>query len=65
MVGAILEVGLGKVTLDDFERVRDCGKRGAAGPTLPPNGLTLLEVRYRDIRKALQDQEMSLVGSVS
>ena len=45
MAGGVVEVGLGKVGLAELERVRDCGVRGAAGPTLPAHGLTLVAVR--------------------
>lgn len=66
MIGSIVEVGLGKVTLEELERVRDCGERGVAGPTLPPHGLTLVVVRYRDLASSLQDSKTpSLVGSIS
>jgi tRNA pseudouridine38-40 synthase len=49
MAGAVVEVGLGKVSLAELERVRDCGERGAAGPTLPAHGLTLLAVRLPEL----------------
>ena len=49
MAGGVVEVGLGKVSLAELERVRDCGVRGAAGPTLPAHGLTLVAVRLPEL----------------
>ena len=46
MTGALVEVGLGKRTLPVFDAKADNGQRGSMGPTLPPYGLTLVEVFY-------------------
>lgn len=48
MAGALLDVGLGKSTIEEFEGLVNCQKRGCAGPTLPPQGLFLEAVRYRE-----------------
>jgi len=46
LVGTMLRVGLGKLTVDDFQRVMNAGDRAAAGPCAPAKGLTLLSVKY-------------------
>ena len=48
MTGALLDVGLGKKSLAEFQAMADCRQRGVAGPTLPPDGLFLQAVRYGD-----------------
>jgi len=52
MAGALLEVGLGKKNIEEFRHIADTGERGAAGPTLPPHGLLLEAVCYRDFPPA-------------
>ena len=47
MAGALVQVGLGRQTIADFQEMADGGQRSAAGPTLPGLGLTLIEVLYR------------------
>lgn len=46
IVGTLADVGLGKITPDDFGRVLLSKDRGQAGATAPPHGLFLLWVRY-------------------
>jgi len=46
MVGTLLEVGKGKITLNDFEKILEAKDRTLAGPTAPPQGLFLLKVLY-------------------
>jgi tRNA pseudouridine38-40 synthase len=48
LVGTMLWVGLGRLTLDDFQRVLAARERRAAGPTAPAHGLTLTGVDYDD-----------------
>lgn len=65
MAGGVVEVGLGKVSLAELERVRDCGVRGAAGPTLPAHGLTLVAVRLPeldDLRNAANETRKTAVA---
>lgn len=45
-VGALVDVGLGKASASDFERLASSGAQGAASNVLPACGLTLQEVRY-------------------
>ena len=46
MVGTLLEVGSGRMSVDDFRDVLAGRDRAAAGPTAPARGLFLMEVFY-------------------
>jgi tRNA pseudouridine38-40 synthase len=45
-VGALIRVGLGKITIDDFKTLMEAKKPGLAGPTVPAQGLYLMKVNY-------------------
>jgi tRNA pseudouridine38-40 synthase len=46
MVGTLVEVGLGRLATDDVRGILQSGDRNQAGPTAPPQGLTLIEIQY-------------------
>lgn len=46
VVGTLVEVGMGKMTLEQFEEVINKKDRGAAGTSMPPEGLFLAEIKY-------------------
>ena len=46
LVGTMLQVGLGRMTVEDFRHVLAARDRALAGPTAPPHGLCLIEVAY-------------------
>lgn len=46
MVGAVVEVGLGRMTLNEFLRKLEQAEPGSMGPTAPARGLTLVAVDY-------------------
>ncbi len=46
LVGTMIEVGRGRFSLEDFEKMFAAHDRRAAGLTAPARGLTLEEVRY-------------------
>jgi tRNA pseudouridine38-40 synthase len=46
MVGSLSLVGRGKCRAEDLSRALEARDRRAAGPTAPPQGLYLVEVRY-------------------
>ena len=45
-VGALIKVGLGKMTVEEFESIIQAKKPGMAGPTVPACGLCLMKVNY-------------------
>jgi tRNA pseudouridine38-40 synthase len=46
IVGTLLQVGRGKVSVEEFRAVLAACDRSRAGPTAPPHGLCLVEVSY-------------------
>ncbi len=46
IVGTLVEVGLGKITPDDFKTILLSRDRNRAGVTAPPHGLFLVNVNY-------------------
>lgn len=46
LVGTLLEVGTGRRTIDSFHAILAACDRSLAGPSAPPHGLCLVEVRY-------------------
>ena len=46
MVGTLVFLGKGKLTLDDIDRIFAAGLRSEAAQTAPPEGLHLMEVVY-------------------
>lgn len=48
LTGTILEVGLGKIKADDVTGIIEAKDRSKAGMTMPPRGLILAEVKYKE-----------------
>jgi tRNA pseudouridine38-40 synthase len=46
IVGTLLDVGLCKITPDDFKKILLSKDRNLAGATAPPHGLFLMNVKY-------------------
>ena len=46
IVGTLVEVGRGKISVEEFRRILDAKDRKMAGPTAPAHGLFLKEVKY-------------------
>lgn len=46
IVGTLLQVGAGNISVDDFEKIIASKFRGNAGPSAPAKGLTLKSVEY-------------------
>jgi tRNA pseudouridine38-40 synthase len=49
VIGTLADVGTGKLTVSDFQRILAARKRSLAGMTAPGQGLFLLKIFYRDI----------------
>ena len=52
IAGAVLSVGTGRVTVEEFVSTADSKVHGAASLVLPPQGLCLRRVEYRDFPPA-------------
>jgi tRNA pseudouridine38-40 synthase len=48
LVGTLLEVGRGRLTLDDVRELYEIRDRSRSGPTVPPQGLALVSVEYAE-----------------
>ena len=48
MVGTLLDVGRGKLTPADIERLYELRDRSKSGPTVPPQGLVMVEVQHEE-----------------
>ncbi|MDO5557712.1 MAG: tRNA pseudouridine(38-40) synthase TruA [Clostridia bacterium] len=46
IAGTLVDVGLGKIQVDEIEKIIESKDRTRAGKTLPPNGLFLVKVEY-------------------
>lgn len=46
VVGTLVEVGRGRMTLDDFRKVIEGKRRTEAGESMPANALFLVDIRY-------------------
>ena len=51
IAGTLAEVGKGKIKPAEISEILSARDRTKAGPTLPPNGLFLLKIRYEDFEK--------------
>jgi tRNA pseudouridine38-40 synthase len=48
MVGTLLDVGRGKLVPDDILRLYQLRDRAKSGPTVPPQGLCMVEVMHEE-----------------
>ncbi len=48
IAGTLMDIGEGKRSPEDMETIIEAKDRGAAGPTAPPQGLTLIRYEYPD-----------------
>jgi len=48
MVGTLLDVGRGKLTAADIDRLYELKDRSKSGPTVPPQGLVMVEVQHEE-----------------
>jgi tRNA pseudouridine38-40 synthase len=48
MVGTLLDVGRGRLKPEDIERLYELRDRSKSGPTVPPQGLVMVEVQHKE-----------------
>ena len=48
MVGTLLDVGRGKLKPEDIERLYELKDRSKSGPTVPPQGLSMVSVEHEE-----------------
>jgi tRNA pseudouridine38-40 synthase len=48
MVGTLLDVGRGRLKPDDIDRLFELRDRSKSGPTVPPQGLVMVEVQHQE-----------------
>lgn len=48
LTGTLIEVGLGKINVNDINKIIEAKDRSRAGMTMPPRGLTLVSVEYEE-----------------
>ena len=51
MVGTLLEIGRGKLAPADIDRLFELKDRSKSGPTAPPQGLVMVEVKHEEAWK--------------
>ncbi|AEH45242.1 tRNA pseudouridine synthase A [Thermodesulfatator indicus DSM 15286] len=65
IVGALVEVGLGKLTYEELASILEAKDRSLAPPPAPPQGLFLKEVIYKDKRRASRERKTSHQGQTT
>ena len=68
MVGTLVEVGRGKMTVDEFRKVIEDKDRCSAGSSVPGHALFLVEVgrgkmTVDEFRKVIEDKDRCSAGS--
>lgn len=48
MVGTLLDVGRGRLSPSDIDRLYELRDRSKSGPTVPPQGLVMVEVQHKE-----------------
>jgi tRNA pseudouridine38-40 synthase len=56
MVGTLVEIGRGQMPIERVDRIRQTADRREAGPTLPPEGLSLQWIHHQGLAEATQSQ---------
>jgi len=50
IVGTMINIGIGKIDLHDFERIIESKDRGQAGFSVPAHGLYLTSIEYQYLK---------------
>ena len=48
MAGTLLDVGRGRLVPEDLDRLFEIRDRSKSGPTVPPQGLVMVEVLHKE-----------------
>lgn len=59
IVGTLLEIGQGKLTVEEFRKIIESKNRGAAGASAPAQGLFLVDIEYPESVYSFQSQSQS------
>jgi tRNA pseudouridine38-40 synthase len=59
-VGALVQVGLGKQTVEGFRRLLASAEKGAATLAAPPRGLCLMAVEYKDLSGSGHEEDADI-----
>lgn len=51
LAGTLIKVGIGELLPHDMVKILEAKDREAAGPTAPPEGLTLIDIKYKDFEE--------------
>jgi tRNA pseudouridine38-40 synthase len=46
VVGTLVDIGRGRITIDDFRKIVEGKKRTEAGESMPGNALFLVDIKY-------------------
>lgn len=57
-VGALIRIGLGRMTLEEFHSIMEAKKIGLAGPAAPACGLCLMKVNYQKDLKEYDNENL-------
>jgi tRNA pseudouridine38-40 synthase len=60
IVGTLLEVGKGRLTVEDFRTIIKARDRRAAGVSAPANGLFLVDIEYKPEIESLLDKDYEI-----
>ena len=57
IVGTMINIGLGKVTLPEFKKIIESKDRSQAGFSVPAHGLYLTKIEYEYLKKNIENRE--------
>jgi tRNA pseudouridine38-40 synthase len=63
MVGTLIEIGRGQMPIEQIDRIFDTADRREAGPTLPPEGLSLEWIRHRGLENEVETRSAQSHGA--
>lgn len=58
LAGTLMQAGLGSIRPEDIPVILEKKDRSAAGPTAPAKGLTLIQIRYPEYEKQMEEAKL-------